>query len=464
MSVPMRTALLAAALALAAADGRAADPPQGFVELFKAATEAHGAKDYERMERLLRDALALRPAHPTATYNLAAALALRGEKGKAVDTLASLARMGLTFDPAQDADFAALREGYRFRSVADDFARNRKAVGDARVSFTVAAPSFIPEGIAFDRDTDSFFLGSVHERRIQRIRDNGQQDSFPPPGPLWAAMGMTADAAKRRLWVATSAIPEMKNATADELGRSAILAYDLDSGELKQKHPLPQDGAKHALGDLVVTRDGTVYATDSAAGTLYALETATGKFTALTTPGQLTSPQGLVLARDKDTLYIADYTQGLFRYDLDKRVLKRMDVARDICVYGIDGLYRFEDDLIAVQNGVRPHRVVRFVLDRSGRRVRHAQVLAANLRDFDEPTLGVVVGRRFHFVANSQWNRFAKDHTLPPDEKLRGPVVLEVALDRRDDDRRDSRQPGPAQAPQQSAPLELPPVNLPPIR
>ena len=462
MRVATRTVLFVAALALAAG-APAADTPQGFVELFKAATEAHGAKDYARMERLLRDALALRPGHPTAQYNLAAALALRGEKGDALDALGSLARMGLSFDPASDPDFAALREGFRFGLLKQDFSRNRKAVGDADVSFTVPAASFIPEGIAYDGDTRSFFLGSVHERRILRIRRDGKQDNFAADGPLWAVLGMTADVSRRRLWVATAAIPEMKNAAPDELGRTAILAYDLDSGELKQKHPLPQDGRKHVFGDLIVARSGAVYATDSGGGGLYALDPATGNFTLLTAPGELTSPQGLALARDRRTLYVADYTQGLFRYDLDKRALKRMEVARDICVYGIDGLYRFDDDLVAVQNGVRPHRAVRFELDRAGRRVRHAQVLAANLREFDEPTLGVVVGKRFHFVANSQWNKFGKDHALPPAEQLRGPIVLEVALDRRDP-RRDEPRRGPAQPQQQPAPLELPPVGLPPIR
>ena len=462
MRVATLSALFAAALALAAG-APAADAPQGFVELFKAATEAHAAKDYARMERLLRDALALRPGHPTAQYNLAAALALRGEKGDALDALGTLARMGLTFDPASDPDFAALREGFRFGLLKQDFSRNRKAVGDADVSFTVPAASFIPEGIAFDGDTKNFFLGSVHERRIQRIRRDDKQDNFAAAGPLWAVLGMTADASKRRLWVATAALPEMKNAAPDELGRTAILAYDLDSGELKQKHPLPQDGRKHAFGDLIVARSGTVYATDSAGGGLYALDPATGNFTLLTAPGELTSPQGLALARDRRTLYVADYTQGLFRYDLRKRVLKRMEVAKDICVYGIDGLYRFDDDLVAVQNGVRPHRVVRFAIDRSGRRVRHAQVLAANLREFDEPTLGVVIGKRFHFVANSQWNKFGKDHALPPAGQLRGPIVLKVALDRRDQ-RDDGQRRGPAQTPQQPAPLQLPPVGVPPIR
>jgi hypothetical protein len=125
---------------------------------------------------------------------------------------------------------------------------------------------------------------------------------------------------------------------------------------------------------------------------------------------------------------VADSRRGLFVYDLAQKTLARMDVDDRICVYGIDGLYRYENQLVAVQNGIRPNRVVRLTLDAAGRRVTHATVLAANLPDFDEPTLGVVVGKRFSFVANSQWNRFDDKHQLPVSSDLSKPVVLRVTV------------------------------------
>jgi sugar lactone lactonase YvrE len=456
--------LMAAALLALAPGTGAAEPAQDFVGLFKASSAAYEARDYARMEQLLRQALKLRPAHPRAQYNLAAALALGGRKNDALDLLRGLARMGLSFDAAADADFAGLRDWDGFKDVSRAFARNRKPAGEAAVTFSVpGAPAFIPEGLAFDPDDDHFYLGSVRERRILRIDEDGQASDFTPAGASWAVLGLAVDDGRRLLWAATAALPEMKDAKADELGRSALVAYDLKTGAERQRHELPQDGARHALGDLVVARDGKVYATDSAAGLLYVLDPATGKLEALTAPGALAAPQGLAFGRDRNLLYVADYTQGLYRFDLRKRALTRLDVADDISVYGIDGLYRFEDDLIAVQNGIRPHRVVRLALDRNGKRVRHATVLAAGLSQFDEPTLGAVVDRRFHFVANSQWGRFGKDHALPADAALRGPVVLSVSLERRGGQRPGERQRAPAQPPPAS-PLDLPPVGLPPIR
>ena len=49
-----------------------------------------------------------------------------------------------------------------------------------------------------------------------------------------------------------------------------------------------------------------------------------------------------------------------------------------------------------------------------------------NLPEFDEPNLGVIRGDKFLFIANSHWNRFEQDGSLPDD--LSGPVVLSIDL------------------------------------
>ena len=422
----MRMTLTGPALLLLAAAAAAAEP--GFVERFKAGTAAYQAKDYARMEAELREALKLRPAHPTATYNLASALALRGQGDAAVETLDGLARMGLVFDPGADADFAALKGQRDIAAVRRAFARNAEPRGAAERRFRLASPTFIPEGLAYDRERRHFYVGSVHERRIQRVLRDGSEVDFVKPDPgLWAVLGMATDAKRDLLWAATAAIPEMRDAQEADLGRTALVAYRLKSGEPVHRFVLDDGPGPHLLGDVAV-HDGTVYATDTRAGLLYALDPDAGTFRALTQPGALASPQGLVPSRDGDHLYVADYTQGLFRYTLKDGALRRLEVARDISVYGIDGLARYRDELVAIQNGIRPHRVVRLQLGDGGTRVRRARVLASSLEAFDEPTLGVVVDDDFYFVANSQWNRFDSKHELPAASDLRAPVIMRVTV------------------------------------
>jgi hypothetical protein len=400
-----------------------------FIEHYKAAMDARSGRDYARMESELREALKQRPAHPTALYKLAAAQALRGQTA-AFETLDQLADMDLVFDPWSDPDFAALKGNDDFTSVRRAFARNKEPTGSLERMFRLRSATFIPEGIAYDSERDHFFIGSVHERRIQRIkRDDSEVDFIKPNPDLWAVFGMATDERRELLWVATAAVPEMEDAKPEELGRTAIIGYDIDSGKQKHRFVLEDGAGPHQLGDLIVLDDGTIYTTDSDGGMLYELDPKAGKFKALTRPGQLSSPQGLVATRHEHELYVADYTQGLYRYEIKSGKLERLTTAEDVCVYGIDGLYRLDEDLIAIQNGIRPHRVVRLRIGSYGKRVRGLTVLAANHKSFDEPTLGVMVKRSLFFIANSQWGRFDKDHKLPPPEQLRRPLVMRLTFD-----------------------------------
>ena len=77
-------------------------------------------------------------------------------------------------------------------------------------------------------------------------------------------------------------------------------------------------------------------------------------------------------------------------------------------------------------NGVEPPRVVKLTLDPRAMRVVAASILERNNPLFAEPTLGVVVGDDYFFIARSQWARFdPKAKTTTPREE---PVVLKLRL------------------------------------
>ena len=81
-----------------------------------------------------------------------------------------------------------------------------------------------------------------------------------------------------------------------------------------------------------------------------------------------------------------------------------------------------------MQNGIKPNRVVRLTFANDWRAIEKLEVLEANNPVFDEPTLGVVVGNKFYFIANSQWAAIDEDGQLAPDEKLRDPIILRLNL------------------------------------
>jgi hypothetical protein len=123
---------------------------------------------------------------------------------------------------------------------------------------------------------------------------------------------------------------------------------------------------------------------------------------------------------------VSDYVGGLFRVRLSDHAIERVTAGPTVSLFGIDGLYRQGDELIAIQNGIRPNRVAAFTLGADGTSITHSRVLARNLPEFDEPTLGAVVGDEFLFVANSHWNRFDREGNLATD--LAGPIILRIKL------------------------------------
>ncbi|MEJ2129551.1 MAG: hypothetical protein P8X81_11985, partial [Woeseiaceae bacterium] len=196
--------------------------------------------------------------------------------------------------------------------------------------------------------------------------------------------------------------------------------------EVSEHARLPVSDNDQVLGDLVIADEDTIYTTDSIDGPVYRYSISNREFSTLVPKGVFGSPQGLVLDSSGRHLYVADYIGGLYRVQLEDGSVRRVAVPKTVSDFGIDGLYRHGNRLIAIQNGIQPHRVVAFELSHDGLAIESAEVLAMNLPEFDEPTLGTIVGDHFYFVANSHWNRFDENNELP--EGLTGPIVLRLSL------------------------------------
>ena len=95
---------------------------------------------------------------------------------------------------------------------------------------------------------------------------------------------------------------------------------------------------------------------------------------------------------------------------------------------GIDGLYLHGRTLLAIQNGAQPERLIRMQLQASLTRVLKWQTLEANWEELGDPTHGVVVGRRFYFIANSGWDKLDDNGALKPGAHFTAPAIREMPL------------------------------------
>ena len=397
---------------------------------FKRALTAHEQKNYAAFVENMEAALKLRPHHQVYMYDLAAGYALVGEKAKALALLSQAAAMGFVFrEIDKDADFSSLHGESGFEAVSKKFAENRAPVVQSEQAFTVYEKGLVPEGLAYDPETKTFFVGSVYRRKIIAVNERGDARDFSHQSDgLWSVMGMKVDAKRRLLWGCTAGHQQMAHAKPENDGKTAVFQYDLTNGKLVKKYPVPDDGQKHWLGDLTIDSKGDVYASDSLSPAIYVIRRDKNKIESFVGGSPFINPQGLVLTPDEKKLVMADYLKGLFLIDLQTKQVQEIAAPANTTVLGIDGIYRAGRNIIAVQNGIRPNRIVRMRLSDDFRKVEKMEVLEANNPLFDEPTLGVLVDNRFYFIANSQWGAIDEKGGLAPDEKLKDPIILSLEL------------------------------------
>jgi sugar lactone lactonase YvrE len=391
----------------------------------RAAVAAYRAKDFSEFLKQIEIANANRPNHPRLIYNLAIAYALNGRKGEALASLERLTRMGLAFAFERSDDLKELREDERFKKVVAESATNLKPLNASSRAVQLRDRSMIAESVAFHEKSKIFYVGSIHQRKIVSVDEKGVETEFSSPDDgLFAVLGMKVDAKQGVLWVATSAIGQMRGFTDADKGRSGVFKYDLKTKKLIGKYLLPA-GEQHMLGDVWLDARGNVYATDSVSPGIYRIDAKKRAIEPFITSDLFASLQGITGGANSNEIYVADYAKGLFRIDITTKSIAQLKPDMNVTVLGIDGLYFHRGKLIAIQNGITPNRVAAFTV--VGDRVTTTTVLEANHPDFLEPTLGVVSGDDFYYVANSQWPLVNEKAELQT-EKLREPVVLKLKL------------------------------------
>jgi sugar lactone lactonase YvrE len=396
---------------------------------YEAALAAHERKDNAAFLAHSRRVAELAPRSTRALYNLACAHALTGGKEEAVRTLDRLATMGAIMDAAADPDFASIKDAPEFQAVLRKMAALETPVGQSVVAFTLPEKDLITEGVAYDPRTGAFFVSSVHRRKIVRVAKDGTVSDFVAEGGdgLFAAVALAVDQARNVLWVSTAAEPAMAGYRTADAEHSFVFEYDLASGKLLRRIGLPPAARDGLLSDLTVRPGGALYVSDPKSGRLYVLDPGQSDLRVLVGPGPLASPQGLAFDPAGRWLFVADYVQGILRVDPRDGSVALLEAPADSLLTGVDGLVYDEGSLVGIQNGVEPHRVLRARLSEDAARIIEVATLERANPHFDEPTLGVVAGGEFFYVANSQYGAVKADGTLDA-EKLREPVILKMSL------------------------------------
>lgn len=405
------------------------------MQAFAAGLEAKERKDFAQYRAGIERAVELLPDPSRLLYRLAVARLLAGDAAGAVAAYRRQVDSGIYRDPRQDAELAPLLGDPAFQKALFRLDALPAPLAASAVAFELPVRDLI-EGIAYDPKSGSYFFSSAAQRKILRRTKDGQVSDFVPSGAhgLLSALGIAVDAEHRRLWVISAGLPQTAGLKVSERRKSALLAFDLDTGAWQRTVDAPP--GDRGWNDLEPAADGSVFVSDPAAKAILRVKPDGGILTLLAGEENLGSPGGLALSADRRLLYVADWNTGLGVLDLEATGASGaarwswMRPPAGSTVLGIDGLRRHGNRLIAIQNGVAPPRILSLELAADGRSLTAAKTLEKNLPEWDEPTLGVVVDGALFYVANSHWPSFPGDESAPTDTtKLSPTAIRRLTLD-----------------------------------
>ncbi|MDZ7627306.1 MAG: hypothetical protein U5J99_02720 [Parvularculaceae bacterium] len=367
--------------------------PRTYEAALAAAQSAFAAEDFPAAAAALDEAQAFRPYSLFLTRNRILAHYRSGETAAALAIAEEVAARGIALEfPATEAFNGFLADG-SFAPVLQSFNENLRPKGSVKIAAAFAETALLPEAVV--KTETSFLIGSVRSGKILEASPEALSAIATLDGGVFD-LALSSDHKRIHAVVNNQLAYEGAGIRAAE---AAFVTMDRRSGAIISK-TVVSDGAA-LLGDIEADGD-SLYASDSLTPRVLLLGAGKSLQTLAADP-LFVNLQGLALDHKKRRLYVADHLAGLFVVDLKSNSVTPIANPGGAHLGGIDGLYLYKGDLIGIQNGTTPQRIVRIDLDRKGLTARKLSVLQQALPEWSEPTHGFIEGDRLIYIATSNW-------------------------------------------------------------
>lgn len=287
-------------------------------------------------------------------------------------------------------------------------------------AFRLKERSLIPEGIAYNPIDESFYVGSIAQRKIVRVDSKGRASDFAVS--LNQILGMKVDTVANLLWACG-------NATVDSARHvSSVYVFSLSDGALLKKYEVT-GRKKHLFNDVVITSRGDAYVTDSNGGSVFVIRKTRDAIEEFTKPGSVPGANGITLTPDESRILVATAgRRGIVGIDLKSGEVTALQSDRYLLI-GYDGMYRYKNSIIGIQNVTFPEGVMKLTCDEAFSQVKDVEFVAVSVPEFHIPTTGVIVGNHFYFIANSHVDQIMEDSgDIKDPAAVREPVIMKVRL------------------------------------
>lgn len=403
------------------------------LDYFDQGIAAYNSKKYSVFLKNLQKAVKLAPNNPNFLYALARAHASLGEKNEAMVCLDKVVNMGFyfnspnsDFDESEKGDFDCIQDAAEYRAILEKIEKANKTINKSEIALVIPEKDLMPESIAYDPVEQAFYLGSFYKRKVIKINAAGKKEDFirEKQDGLWSVTGIKVDAKRRILWVNSCVHSKMKDGNTSILGLTGVFKYRLSDGQLINKYLLDERPLLHLFNDLVVNSQGDVFITDSLFSGVYVITQKKNNLELFfKKKEQFSKPNGIAISEDEKYLYVS-HAEGISIINSGTGAYSGLSHPENLSITQIDGLYFYQNSLLAIQGNYRPARVIRLYLDNSLKRIERAEIIEAGNPIFMLPTTGVLVEDLFYYIANSQLPLYSEGSMMTPLENLNEIVIL----------------------------------------
>lgn len=378
-------------------------PPEDVNTLLAKSEQAYADKNWVLLYANNMKLLKLRPYSPEAMLNIVRAAAQLGRRSTALHYMLKMQQQGLSYDFNTVEETVPLRGTEAYDHINGLLVEAGQPSGDGSRAFTLAGDPTDFSDIAWDESRGKFLLATRKEGRVIAVAPDGTADELLRANEFngfWSINGITVDAGNNRLWMTTSATPAFDGLSPTDLNRGALLEYELDSLRPVAWHNVPVDGLVHELGHLAMAENGDIYMVDWATPIIYRKKAASKKLEAFAGSTKLVQLTDIAVAPDSSRLFVADAELGVLLIDPKTRRSAMLAGDENLNLGGVYGLEFVGGNLLVMQSGISPQRLLRLEIDAGGTSVTNVSPMAINLPGFDVPGASVIRDEKVFYLAN----------------------------------------------------------------
>ena len=398
-------------------------------KLWEMAAENKKAQDHKKRELVLKRLIELRPFNPDLKFELVEAYAEQDKKTEAYNQLVEIQKAGLSYPLKNNQALENIKNTKVFDYLEDGMTANANPFGIGEKAFEVSQnySGMLFENLAYDEKAERFLLGSVRSGDIYQYSEKTGFKSFIAPGDPatgpWGVIDLVADNQGDLLWVATATLPHYTGTTQANFGKAMISKYMLSTGQLLKNYEMTGSNQPMLFNNLHLTAGRDLYFTNAFTNDLFRIKNGTENVEPLLILKGLPSIKALTSNSQGTLLYLSDFELGMFVINLETMQLAPLVRTDKGFFAGINDLFYDNGDLVAIQSGVNPARLMRYVL-KDDLLLVNMFPIEASQPEFKSLGNGVLVGDHLYYAANSQWAQVDALGRLLPETTWEPLVVM----------------------------------------